>query len=64
MVSARAVGIVIVVNLLWAVDSLAAAACSWGTPKATGTGWIVLQAVVVGAFGALQWLGLRHRRLA
>ena len=64
VVSARALGIVIVVNLLWAMDSLAAAAFGWGTPTATGTGWIVLQAVVVGAFGVLQWLGLRHRRLA
>lgn len=62
VVSARAAGIVIAVNLLWAVDSLAAATFGWGTPTTTGTGWIALQAVVVGAFGVLQWLGLRHRR--
>ncbi len=57
----RAAGAVVVVNLLWALDSVALAATGWGSPTTAGTVWIVLQAGVVGAFAALQWLGLRAR---
>ena len=59
--STRAVRAVIALNLLWVLESAAAAALGWGTPTPVGTGWILLQAAVVGGFAALQWSGLRSR---
>lgn len=61
-ISRPATGVIIAVNLMWAVDSLALAAVGWGSPTGLGTLWIVLQALVVGGFAALQWTGLRGRR--
>lgn len=55
-----AVWAVIALNTVWAVDSLVVAGLGWGSPTAVGTVWIVLQAIVVTAFAALQLLGLRR----
>jgi hypothetical protein len=52
---------VVAVNLLWVVASVAAAVAGWGSPSTVGAVWIALQAAVVAAFAALQWLGLRAR---
>lgn len=47
-------------NALWAVGSVVVAAAQWGTPTAAGTVWIVLQALTVAGFAALQ-LASRNR---
>lgn len=53
---------VIVVNAIWALDSVLAAILGWGTPSTVGTVWIVAQALVVGGFAELQAVGLRRAR--
>lgn len=55
-----AVTAIIVGNVVWVVDSLVFAAAGWGTPTATGTTWIVLQALVVAGFAVLQVTGRRE----
>lgn len=52
---------VVALNAAWVVDSLAAAALGWGTPTAVGRTWIVVQALVVGGFAALQTVALRRQ---
>jgi hypothetical protein len=47
-------------NALWVVASLAFAAAQATSPTTVGTVWIVLQALVVGAFAALQYAGARR----
>jgi hypothetical protein len=58
--AAPAVRTVIAGNLLWTAGSLVAVAAGIGTPTTVGTVWLVLQAVVVAAFAALQAAGLRR----
>ena len=59
---ARAAVLAIVAgNAVWALGSVAAAVAGWGEPSTAGTVWIVLQAVVVGAFAELQLTGLRRK---
>lgn len=55
-----AVWAAIVLNVLWAADCLLLAFGGWLEPNALGYGFIVMQAVVVGAFAELQYLGLRR----
>jgi predicted tellurium resistance membrane protein TerC len=50
----KAVLAIVVANAVWAVDSVVAAAAQWGSPTTTGTVWIVLQALTVAGFAALQ----------
>ncbi len=50
---------VVAVNVLWVVDSVAAAVVGWGSPTAVGTAWIVLQAVVVATFAGVQLRAVR-----
>ena len=47
-------------NALWAVGSVVVAAAQWGSPTTAGTVWIVLQALTVAGFAALQ-LASRNR---
>jgi hypothetical protein len=54
-ISNAAVTAIVAVNVVWAVDSLAAAIVGLGSPTAVGTVWIVAQAIVVAAFAGLQW---------
>ena len=49
---------VVAANAIWAADSVVAALAGWGDPTAAGTVWIVLQAIVVAGFAALQLAGL------
>ena len=49
---------VVAVNAIWAADSVVAALAGWGDPTVAGTVWMVLQAVVVAGFAALQLAGL------
>jgi hypothetical protein len=46
-------------NALWAFGSLVFAAAGASSPTTVGTVWIVLQALVVGGFAALQALAMR-----
>jgi hypothetical protein len=45
---------VIEVNVLWVLGSIAFAVAAVSSPTTAGTVWIVLQALVVGGFAALQ----------
>ena len=47
-------------NALWALDSVVAAGAGWGDPTTAGTVWLVLQALVVAGFAALQVAGLKR----
>jgi hypothetical protein len=58
-----AVAAVIAANLLWVVESLALVAFDWFSPATAGAVWVVLQALVVGGFAALQVRGLRRPAL-
>ena len=49
---------VVAANATWAADSVVAALAGWGDPTVAGTVWMVLQAVVVAGFAALQLAGL------
>jgi hypothetical protein len=49
-----AVGAVVAINVLWAIDSLALAAFGWLSPTTAGTVWVVAQALTVAGFAALQ----------
>jgi hypothetical protein len=60
-VSAAAVEAVIGANVLWTIGSLVAVVTGLGSPTAVGTAWLVVQAVVVAGFAALQLAGLRRR---
>ena len=46
-------------NAVWAIGSVVFAAAGASSPATAGTVWIVLQALVVGGFAALQALALR-----
>ncbi len=61
-INVRAAGVVVALNLVWAVESIAVALLGWGSPTTIGAVWIVLQALVVGGFAALQWAGIRRGR--
>jgi hypothetical protein len=53
-VARRAVTAVVAANVVWAVDSVVLAIAGWGSPTAAGTVWILLQALVVAGFAAVQ----------
>jgi hypothetical protein len=53
-VSASAALVVIALNALWAADSIAFLATGVADPTTAGAVWIVMQAVVVAGFAALQ----------
>ena len=60
-VAPRAVVAVIVLNALWVVESVVAAATGWQSPTTVGVTWMILQAGVVAAFAALQTVAARRR---
>jgi hypothetical protein len=53
-VSSSAALAVIAINVLWTVDSIAFLAAGLADPTTLGAIWIVMQALVVAAFAALQ----------
>ena len=59
-----AVWTVIVLNLLWAVDSVLLLLTGWVAPNALGYAFVIGQAVVVLIFADLQYLGLRRSAAA
>jgi hypothetical protein len=59
-VAPAAVWTVIVANALWAAASFALLLSGWIAPTALGYAFVIAQAVVVAAFGELQYVGLRR----
>ncbi|GAA3137086.1 hypothetical protein [Streptosporangium carneum] len=53
---------VVAVNALWTVASVAELALGGLDVTVVGAFWVVMQAVTVGGFAALQYLGLRASR--
>jgi hypothetical protein len=60
MMAKAAVWAVIVVNAVWTLDSLALLASGWVSPNLHGQAFVVMQAVAVGVFAELQYVGLRR----
>ncbi len=58
----RGAGAVVSANLLWVAASLAALVGDWLELTTVGTIWLLMQAVTVGGFAALQALTLRTAR--
>lgn len=59
LMSRIAVWTVIAVNAIWTIDSLILLASGWVSPNLLGQIMIVMQAVAVGVFAELQFIGLR-----
>jgi len=57
----NAVHAVILLNALWVVDSLALVTLGWYDPSTAGSAWVVLQAIVVAGFAALQAYAVRQQ---
>lgn len=51
---------VVAANVAWVAESLALVAFDWFSPATAGVVWVVLQAIVVGAFAALQATAMRR----
>ena len=60
-ISTPAVRAVVALNALWSVGSVVGVVVGAGSPSTIGAVWLVVQAVVVAAFAALQLAGLRRR---
>jgi hypothetical protein len=58
-----AVGAVVLVNGLWAADSVLLLMSGWVAPTLAGTVFILAQAGAVGLYAALQSVGLRNSPL-
>ncbi|WP_322518048.1 hypothetical protein SR870_11290 [Rhodopseudomonas palustris] len=56
--------LVIVGNALWTLGSVALLVSGAVTPNALGIGFVVIQAIAVGAFAELQYMGLRRSERA
>ncbi|MES2750204.1 MAG: hypothetical protein V4661_02425 [Pseudomonadota bacterium] len=59
VMSRAAVWTVIAVNAVWTIDSLILLASGWVSPNLLGQIFVVMQAIVVGVFAELQFVGLR-----
>lgn len=58
-VSRAAAWAVVLVNALWALDSVVLLVAGWVAPNLLGFGFVLAQAAVVAGFAALQVMGLR-----
>lgn len=58
----RGAAVVIVLNLLWVIDSVALLLTGWVEPNGLGVAFVVVQALAVLALAALQYAGLRQGR--
>jgi hypothetical protein len=54
------VWLVIVVNAIWALDSILLLLSGWVQPTALGTAFVIGQGLVVALFAELQFIGLRR----
>lgn len=59
IMSRTAVWTVIAVNAGWTIDSLILLASDWVAPNLMGQIFVVMQAITVGVFAELQFVGLR-----
>jgi len=59
MMPKMAVWAVIAINAVWTVDSIALLASGWVSPNLLGQVFIVMQAIAVGVFAELEFIGLR-----
>ena len=59
-ISRPAVQAIIALNLLWVVGSMGLLMGGWVAPTALGTAFVIAQAVAVGVFAELQFIGLRR----
>jgi len=59
MMSKAAVWAVIVINAIWTIDSIVLLASGWVSPNLLGQAFIVMQAIAVGVFAELEFIGLR-----
>jgi len=57
--SRRAVWSVIIINALWALDSIVLLLSGWVAPNILGSGFVLFQAVAVAVLAELQYLGVR-----
>ena len=53
---------VVVLNLIWAVDSVVLLAMGWVAPNGLGVGFVLGQAAMGGGIAVLQWLALPPAR--
>lgn len=63
-VSPPAIWLVVALNVLWMVDSFLILLGGWIQPTVFGVAFVVAQAVGVGFFAALEYLGLRKSAVA
>jgi hypothetical protein len=54
------VWLVIIANVLWAVDSIVLLLTGWVSPNALGYAFIMAQALIVAGFAGAQYIGLRQ----
>src|ERR1043166_5202922 len=55
---------VIALNVLWVVGRIGLLTSGWVAPSALGYAFVIAQAVAVGAFAELQFIGLRRTQAA
>ena len=60
MMNKALVWAVIVVNAVWVIDSVALLVGGWVSPTFLGTLFVAAQAIAVGVFAELQFVGLRR----
>jgi hypothetical protein len=54
------VWIIIALNVVWVVDSIVLLFTGWVEPNALGYSFVIAQAVVVGVFAELEYVGLKR----
>lgn len=57
------VWIVIALNVVWVIDSIALLFTGWIEPNALGVAFVVAQAAVVGVLAVLEYVGVRRSAL-
>ena len=55
-----AVMAIIAYNVMWMIDSVVLLASGWVAPTLLGSAFVILQAVTVGGFAMLQWIGMKR----
>jgi len=51
---------IIAYNAMWTVDSFVLLASGWIAPTLLGSAFVTIQAVTVGGFAMLQWVGMKR----
>ena len=57
---AAAVKAIIALNVLWVLGSVGLLVSGWVAPTVLGYAFVIVQAIVVGVFAELQFIGLRR----